>query len=231
MVQIKPDFSHGVGRAARSCSNLRIAAGAFLTVLLLAGCGGPCNPRTFKLRPTTLAYFGGFQEGSTWVYRYEQDTTLVDTLALQGLSRELVMLDGDRRRCKPSYSEELGYMLIGGAQPDTLWLRLLARSSDSFHLNGTYRGNALPLAGDVDGETNWFAASSYWNDELHFHGPMEIGGRHYEGVVQLRKPWGAAPERVPTFWLARGVGIVRFEQYDAATGARRTFVLQAYELR
>ncbi len=94
-------------------------------------------------------------------------------------------------------------------------------------MRGTFLGSALLLDGYIEGDPGSFVVREDRNDEIVFHESMVIGGHLYEDVVQLRKPWETSiPEQVPTFWIARGIGIVQFEQYDEALGNRRTFRLK-----
>ncbi|HQV51421.1 MAG: hypothetical protein IPI00_04275 [Flavobacteriales bacterium] len=202
---------------------------ALILLLVLVGCGGRCGkPENFALRSTALAYFGPFLDNSYWVYQCVEDTSVLDTITLHGRLHRIVELGSDSR-CKPDYSEELSYLLIGGMESDTIRVWLSARRSDSFYMNGSFLGDQLYLYGDIEGDTDWFYVSDYWNDELVNHGSLAIGGITYEGVVQIKKPWGNPfPEQVPSFWLARGVGMIQFQLYDETLGEQRTYQLKEY---
>lgn len=179
-----------------------------------------------------MAYVGMFQENSYWIYQCVKDTAVMDTLTLHDRRQHIEVLGPERRRCKPDHAEELSYLLVSNSQTDTLQTWLASRSSDAFSIGGTFLGNALQLSGDIDGDTDWFVVSEYWNEELTFHGALEVGGQYYDDVVQIRKPYGYPfPDQVPTFWLARGVGIVQFEQYDELLGERRTCQLKEFMLQ
>jgi hypothetical protein len=207
---------------------------ACILVVVLIGCGGPCGkPEVFTLQSTTLAYFGMFQENSYWVYKCVEDSSIVDTLTLRDHRHRIEILES-AVKCKPNHAEELSYILIGSVQMDTLGVWLSARRSDSFSVGGTFLNNELTLNGVVNGESNWFYVSDYWNDEFAFHGTLDIGGLIYDGVVQMRKPGSVSNpflERVPTFWFARGIGLVKFEQYNDLLGERRTFQLKEYHIQ
>jgi hypothetical protein len=204
---------------------------ACIVGIILNGCGGPCGkPEIFTLQSTTVVYFGMFQENSYWVYQCVEDSSIIDTLTLRNRRHRIEILESEVK-CKPNHAEQLTYTLEGSVQMDTLGVWLSSRRSDSFSIGGTFLNNVLTLNGSVDGVSNWFYVSDHWNDEFTFHETLDIGGLIYEGVVQMKKPWSTSfPERVPTFWLARGVGIVQFEQYNELLGERRTFQLKAYHI-
>lgn len=203
------------------------------SIFVIGGCGGPCgDPKVYTLRSTTMAYVGMFQENSYWIYQCLEDTSIMDTLTLHDRLQRIETLEPAGRNCKPNHAEELSYVLVGSVQTDTLQAWLVSRNSDAFSIGGTFLGNALQLDGDIDADTDWFVVSEYWNEELTFHEALEVGGQYYDDVVQIRDPYGYSfPDQVPTFWLARGVGIVQFEQYDELLGERRTFQLKEFFLQ